>query len=343
LRLKSQNSTLKTAFGREGIVRAFDYHKPQSIQEALGLMGTLEDARFVAGGTDVMVLYRQKKIAPRNLVSLRSIRELTTIGRDDGLWIGSGVTHSDIVKDVFIKRHYAALHDATSTIGSRQIRNVATVGGNICNAAPSADTGCPLLVLDAKVSIVGKKGEREVDIDSFFLGPNKTVLDKGELVKGFRMPRFDENSGSAYIKHTRRQAMDLPILGIAVRVVISVGKSEARCKDVLCIDGTTSEVLARLQQEDLRCEDVRIAMGVVAPRPIRAKKAEEAMKGKMVSEKLLGEVGEIAASEATPRDSIRGEAWYRTEMVKVLTRRAILRSIERVIRPDDTLYPERLW
>jgi aerobic carbon-monoxide dehydrogenase medium subunit len=185
--------------------------------------------------------------------------------------------------------------------------------------------------------------EREVDIDSFFLGPNKTVLDKDELVKGFRMPRFDENSGSTYIKHTRRQAMDLPILGIAVRVVISVGKSEATCKDVLCRDGTVSEVLARLEREDMRCEGVRIAMGVVAPRPVRAKKAEEAMKGKLISENLFEKVGEIAASEATPRDSIRGEAWYRAEMVKVLTRRAILRSIERVLRPDDAVYPERLW
>ena len=324
-------------------MRGFDYYKPQSIQEALRLMGMLEDARFIAGGTDVMVLYRQKKIAPVHLISLRGIKDFGAISRDDGLWIGGGATHSDIVKDVFIKRYYSALHDATSNIGSRQIRNVATVAGNICNAAPSADTACPLLVLDAKVVIAAQGAEREVDIESFFTGPNKTVLEKGELVKGFRMPRFADNSASTYIKHTRRQAMDLPILGIGVWVAISVGKSDARCRDILCSDGTASEVLNRLQQEDMKCEDVRIAMGVVAPRPIRARKAEEAMKGKVISEKLLGEAGEIAASEATPRDSMRGEAWYRTEMVKVLTRRAILRSIERIIRPDDAPHPERLW
>ena len=303
----------------------------------------LEDARFVAGGTDIMVLHRQKKITPKNLISLGSIKDLTLIDRKDALRIGSGVTHSDIVKDVFIKQYYTSLHDAACNIGSRQIRNVATVGGNICNAAPSADTACPLLVLDAKVVIDGKKGEREVSIDDFLLGPNKVDLEKSELVMGFQLPRFADNSGSTYIKHTRRQAMDLPILGIAAWVAISVGKSDARCKDALCSDGTTSQVLASLQQEDLRCEDVRIAMGVVAPRPIRARKAEEAMKGKLISEGLLEEVGKIAASEATPRDSIRGEAWYRAEMVKVLTRRAVLRSIERILRPDDSAYPERLW
>jgi carbon-monoxide dehydrogenase medium subunit len=324
-------------------MRAFDYYKPQTIQEAIGLMGMLEDARFIAGGTDVLVLHRQKKIAPKNLVSLRNIGELAGIGKDDGLWIGSSSTHGSIVKDEFIKQYYRALHDATSNLGSRQIRNVATIGGNICNAAPSADTACPLLVLDARVVIIGQKGDREIDIDDFILGPGKIALDKDELVKGFRFPSFGNNTGSTYIKHTRRQAMDLPIIGIAARVTITVGKSETRCRDVLCATGTISGVLARLEEEELRCEDVSIAMGVVAPRPIRARKAEEALRGKIVSEKLLEEIGEIAAAEATPRDSVRGEAWYRKEMVKVLTRRAILRSIDRIIRPDDTIYPERLW
>ena len=106
---------------------------------------------------------------------------------------------------------------------------------------------------------------------------------------------------------------------------------------------STPDVLKRFEEEELRCEDVRIAMGVVAPRPIRAKKAEAALKGKVISEKLLQEIGEIAASEASPRDSIRGEAWYRSEMIRVLVKRSILRSVDRIIRPDDTVYPERLW
>ncbi|MCX5811839.1 MAG: FAD binding domain-containing protein [Proteobacteria bacterium] len=291
-------------------MKAYEYYKPQTIQEAIDLMEGLEDARFIAGGTDVLVLLRQTKIAPKNLISLRNIKDLTNIEGGDGLWIGGGATHSDIVKNVFIRQYYSALYDAASNLGSRQIRNVATIGGNICNAAPSADTACPLLVLDARVTVVGKNGERMVDIDAFFLGPNKTVLEKGELVKGFRMPFFGDNTGSAYIKHTRRQAMDLPILGIAARVTMEK------------------------TGEGLLCKDARIAMGVVAPRPIRAKEAEAFLKGKTISDDVLQEAGEIAASEATPRDSFRGEAWYRKEMVKVLTRRAIMKAIERAMQPQ---------
>jgi carbon-monoxide dehydrogenase medium subunit len=321
-------------------VKAYEYYKPQTIQEAIYLMERLEDARFIAGGTDVLVLFRQKKIAPKNLISLRNIKDLIGIEERDGLWIGCGATHSDIMKNVFIGQHYSALYDAVSNLGSCQIRNVATIGGNICNAAPSADTACPLLVLDARVVIVGPTNkqnppvpssekadlpappffeggqerffiEHQVDIDAFFLGPNKTVLETGELVKGFRIPSLGDNTGSAYIKHTRRQAMDLPILGVAARVTIEK-------------DG-----------ENLLCNDVRIAMGVVAPRPIRARGAEAFLKGKTASDLVLQEAGEIAASEASPRDSFRGEAWYRKEMVKVLTRRAIMKAIERAVQPQE--------
>ena len=287
-------------------MRSFEYHKPGTIEEAVGLIGSLEDARFIAGGTDVMVLFRHKKIAPKNLISLRNIKVLTGIEHKDGLWIGSGVTHTDIVKDEFIRQFYSALHDATSNIGSRQIRNVATIGGNICNAAPSADTACPLLVLDAKVIAAGQKGEREIDIDEFFLGPNRTALEKGELVRAFKLPAFANGTGSAYIKHTRRQAMDLPILGIGARITV------------------------KKEGGNLRCEDVRIAMVVMAPRPIRAKKAEEALKGQMISEKVLEEAGVVAANESMPRDSIRGEAWYRREMAKVLVKRVIMKAVERI-------------
>lgn len=324
-------------------MKGYEYHKPQTVQEAVDLMDRLEDAKFIAGGTDVMVLLRQKKLALKNLISLRNIGDISYVDTKDGLKIGSGVTHSDIVKNEFIQKRYSALTDATSNIGSKQIRNVATVGGNICNAAPSADTACPLLVLDAKVIVVGQKGEREMDIDDFFLGPNKIALEKGEIVKGFHMPQFGDNTGSAYIKHTRRQAMDLPMLGIAARITIKISGSEIGCKDAFCTIDSISNILKRLEDEQLMCEDIRIAMGVVAPRPIRAKKAESALKGKIISEKLFEEIGEIAASESQPRDSIRGEAWYRREMVKVLVKRAIMRSIDRVIRPDDMIHPDRLW
>ncbi|MCX8109892.1 MAG: FAD binding domain-containing protein, partial [Syntrophorhabdaceae bacterium] len=282
----------------------FEYYKPTTVEEAINLMASLENAKFIAGGTDVMVLLRQKKITPKHLVSLRNIKELNRIDTTDGLRIGGCVTHNDIDKNEFIKKYYSALTDATCRLGSRQIRNVATIGGNICNAAPSADTACPLLVLDAKAVITGQNGSREIDLDEFFVGPGKTILARGEILKDFVMPRFKENTGSAYIKHTRREAMDLPILGVATRITISLDEEkEIRCRDIFCTIDSMSNILARLKDEGLRCEEARIAMGVVAPRPMRAKKAEETIKGKIVSPELFDEIGEIAASEAQPRDS----------------------------------------
>lgn len=325
-------------------MRSYEYYKPATVEEAIALMeGSQGSGVYISGGTDVLVLIRQRKLTPGCLISLRNINALTYLETQSGLKIGSAVTHNAIAKNEFIQKRYSALTDATCKIGSLQIRNVATMGGNICNAAPSADTACPLLVLDANIVIAGKNGEREVPIDDFFKGPNKVAIEKDEIVKGFHIPDFSENTGSAYIKHTRRQAMDLPILGIAARVTIKVGGSEVGCKDAFCTIDSISNILKRLEEEQLVCEDVRIAMGVVAPRPMRAKKAEAALKGKVISEKLFQEIAEIAASESTPRDSIRGEAWYRRDMVKVLTKRAILKAVDRVIRPDDMIHPDRLW
>ncbi len=325
-------------------MRSYEYYKPATVEEAIALMdGSRGSGVYISGGTDVLVLIRQKKLAPGCLISLRNINALMYLETQNGLKIGSAVTHNAIAKNEFIQKHYSALTDATCKIGSLQIRNVATMGGNICNAAPSADTACPLLVLDANVVIAGKNGESDVPIDDFFQGPNKVAIENGEIVKGFHIPDFGENTGSAYIKHTRRQAMDLPILGVAARVTIKVGGSEVGCKDAFCTIDSISSILKRLEEEQLVCEDVRIAMGVVAPRPMRAKKAEGALRGKVISEKLFEEIADIAASESTPRDSIRGEAWYRRDMVKVLTKRAILKAIDRVVRPDDMIHPDRLW
>lgn len=323
---------------------SFEYYRPASIAEALALMeGSGGQGVYISGGTDVMVLIRQKKMAPGCLISLRNVRDLDYVDTSSGLAIGSAVTHNAIAKNDLMQKRYTALTDAASKVGSLQIRNVATMGGNICNAAPSADTACPLLVLDASVVIAGKSGERTVPIDEFFLGPNKVSLEPGEIVKGFAMPGFSEKTGSAYIKHTRRQAMDLPMLGVAARVTIRIDGNEIGCRDALCTIDNISNVLKRFEDEKLVCEDARIALGVVAPRPMRAKKAEAALKGKVISESLFEEIGEIAASECQPRDSIRGEAWYRRDMVRVLTKRAILRAVDRVIRPDDTIWPARLW
>ena len=316
-------------------MKGCDYYKPETVEEAGRIMASLDGARYIAGGTDVMVLIKQKKLSPAHLISLRNIRELSLLDTAGGLTIGSGVTHARIVQNGWIRNHYSALVDATERIGSPQVRNVATVAGNICNAAPSADTACPLLVLDAKILIVGKNGERTVAMEDFFLGPNRTVLEQGEIVRAIVIPKLDENSGSAYIKHTRRKAMELPLVGIAVRITLDAADRPPEWKDALRSAPNAEAMLRKMEAEKFVCRDARIAMGVVSPKPMRARKAEAALAGQVISEALLDQIGALAAAESQPRDSFRGEAWYRKDMVQVLVKRAILMSIERIVNAID--------
>jgi carbon-monoxide dehydrogenase medium subunit len=315
-------------------VKAFEYHIPKSLDEALTLFKSLKNPMYVAGGTDVIVNIKRKKISPENLISLRNIDPLKAIEKGDVLRIGSCVTHEDILRNREIERYYSALYDATSKIGSKQIRNVATIGGNICNAAPSADTACPLLVFDAIVRIYGESGERSVPLDDFFVGPGLVSKKENEIVTCFELPIFSPYTGSAYIKHSRREAMDLAMVSVATRLTFSVGKDLENLKIEL-----RERDLGKLEEEislhDLEIREVRIAMGVVAPRPKRAKEAEAYLTGKVLNRETIRRATEIAMDEAHPRDTIRGEAWYRKEMVRVLTRRAILLSVIRGIESQS--------
>ncbi|NWG04980.1 MAG: xanthine dehydrogenase family protein subunit M [Syntrophaceae bacterium] len=323
-------------------MKKFDYLKPKSIEEALTLLDQYgEKAKLIAGGTDVIVMVKQKTMAPEVLISLQAIPGLNEINYNGFLSIGPMVTHRMIEKSELIKKDYSALADAVSWLGSIQIRNVATIGGNICTAAPSADTATPLLVLGTQVKIKSLKEERVVPIEEFFKGPGETVLKKGELIKELMIPKPLPNTGSAYYKLQRRLALDLPILGVSA--LLSLDKNKVTCADMLCTTSPISSILHKMEEDDLVCKEVRIALGVAAPTPMRAVKAETLLRGKKLSDELLEEVAETAAKEAQPRDSIRGEAWYRRDMIKVLVKRMAMKSIERVIQPEETVFPERLW
>jgi carbon-monoxide dehydrogenase medium subunit len=178
-------------------------------------------------------------------------------------------------------------------------------------------------------------------MDQFFVGPGQSVLSRGEILTEIEIPKPPPNTGSAYCKHQRRQALDLPILGVAV--FLSLDKATVTCSDLLCTASPISALLHRLEDDRIQCNEIRIAMGVVAPTPMRAKHAESLLRGKMLSDEGINEVSEAASREAQPRDSIRGEAWYRKDMIRVLVRRMIMKAIERVIQPDETVFPERLW
>lgn len=164
-------------------MRTFEYLKPTSLQEALELLNHHGDrARIIAGGTDLMVLWKKRIVSPHYLISLRNISELNFIEYRGDLKIGSATTHRTLELAPEIRDHFPVLADAVSNLGSIQVRNSATIGGNICNAAPSADTAPPLLVLDAEVHIVSTAGRRSVPIAEFFGGPSRTVLEPGEIV-----------------------------------------------------------------------------------------------------------------------------------------------------------------
>lgn len=323
-------------------MKKFDYFKPKTLEEALRLLAQHgEKAKWIAGGTDVIVMIKQKAMAPDVLISLQGIPGLDQIQYNGSLSLGPMVTHRAIEKSAVIRENFSALADAVDDLGSIQIRNVATLGGNLCTAAPSADTATPLLVLGTQVKIKSAKEERTLPIEEFFKGPGETALKTGEMVKELSIPKPLPNTGSAYYKLQRRLALDLPILGVSV--LLSLDKDKVTCSDLLCTASPISTLLHKMEEDEILCRDVRIALGVAAPTPMRALKAEALLRGKTLSDELLEEAANTASQEAQPRDTLRGEAWYRRDMVRVLVKRMAMKSIERVVQPEETIFPERLW
>jgi carbon-monoxide dehydrogenase medium subunit len=218
------------------------------------------------------------------------------------LTFGSAVTVGQIAANQRIQQDYTALAIGAGLIGSVQIRNMATVGGNLCNAAPSADTAPPLLVLGAQAVIASARGERKIPLETFSLGPGQTVLQPGELLKEIVVPKPPKGSGSFYLRHTPRARMDIAVVGAAAAITLDA---------------------------DGKIADARLALGAVAPVPMRAIKAEALLHGQRLTDELLREVGAAAAQEAQPIDDLRASAEYRRHLVSVLTQRALRGALVR--------------
>jgi CO/xanthine dehydrogenase FAD-binding subunit len=283
----------------------YDYKKPGNLEEVFGLLKEYgPHAALIAGGTDVMVKIRNTRKAPEVLISLRGLKDLSYIRKNGDYHIGALATHRMLEQSDLVQKELTALYEGASRIGSVQVRNVATIAGNICNAAPSADTAGPLLALDAQVLLQGPGGERTVPITEFFTGTYKTVRKETEVVTEIRIPAHMGQFGSAYWKQSRRKAMNLPIVGIAVSL--------------------------RLDQDII--SDCRIALVVAAPTPVRAYRAEEFLMGKTLNDTVLADAGRIAASTecCTLRDSLRGEAWYRAEIIEVYVPRMAKLAAQRI-------------
>lgn len=310
----------------------YDYLKARSVKEAIRWLKEYGSrAMLIAGGTDVMVGIKQGKFAPEVLISVRGIEELSYIRPEDQrLKIGALTTHRQLERSELIRERFGALADAVQNLGSVQIRNVATIGGNICNAAPSADTAPPLLVHEAEVTMEGPEGRRNMALEEFFLGPGKTALGSEEVLLEFSLPWPPDGAASAYWKHSRRQAMDLPILGVAMYLEAEL-KEAGPLGEAFAQGAPLEELLEALDRSEIYCKEVRLALGVAAPTPMRAKGAEAVLKGKRLSTEGLLEMGQVASEEAQPRDTVRGAAWYRQEMIRVLPKRLALRCLERIL------------
>jgi len=274
---------------------------PSSLPEAVALLGRYgAGAKLIAGGTDLMVLLKEKRIAPETIINLLGVPELQGIEKkDEVLRIGATVRLSALERSPLLSREWSILASAAHSIGSPQIRNLGTIGGNLCNASPAADLAPSLLVMDAEVTLVSKGGERKVPLSAFFTGPGRTVLKKDEILKEITIPNPSPGTVGAYLKLGRRRSMDLSVVSVGVLLKLS-GAGQ--------------------------CERVRIALGSVSPTPMRAKKAEKVLQGRRPDAILVREASECASGECRPITDIRGSAEYRVEMVKALVERAVKQS-----------------
>jgi len=277
--------------------------QPATVEEAVQAL-TRRGAVPMAGATDLLPSMRKGEIAPKLLVNLKTIPGLSGVRRArGGITIGALTLVTDLLHDPVIAGTYPLLSEVAEHFASVQIRNLATIGGNLCNAAPSADLALPLLVFDARLQVHGPAGVRQFDIADFFINVNKTALRRGEILTSIILPRPRPRSGAAHAKLGVRQAMDLAFVGVAVALQLAPVKKE--------------------------CASARIALGSVAPIPMRARSAELILEGNPLTNDLISQAAAAAAEESRPVSDLRASAEYRRDMTEVLTRRALREALRR--------------
>jgi CO/xanthine dehydrogenase FAD-binding subunit len=280
----------------------FNYLAPTTLDETLSLLSEYKDrVKVIAGGTDLVPKLKRREIqAPEYVIDLKGIPGLDEIKYDaSGLSLGALVTIGMVEGSAKIQQKFGILAQAARSMASPQVRNRGTIAGNICNAVPSADSAPPLLTLGTRLKIVSRKSERTVNIEDFFTGPGQTTLGDDEILREIQIADTPPGGKGVYLKLTTRRAMDLATVGVAVVVI----------------------------PEDGICRNIRIALGAVAPTPIRAKKAEAILKSQKLDDKLIEKAARTAAGESKPIDDHRASAEYRRDMVEVLVKRAIKQAI----------------
>lgn len=282
----------------------FDFLEPSTLTEAVSLLARYgSGAKVIAGGTDIIVRIKDKAIRPAYLVSLARIAGLDQIsGNGAGVRIGAMATASSLEKSAIIRAHCPIISEAAGQLASGGIRNVATVGGNLCNASPSADTAPALIAAHARAHLIGPDADRELPLEEFFAGPGKSVLGQAELMESLTIPAMPPRTGGVYMKYGMRGSTDLAIVGVAA---------------VVTLDGNNT------------CRSTRVVLGAVAPTPMRAIEAEDFLKGKIIGEAEIAVAARLAAAAARPISDVRASAEYRRDMVAVFTRRALHEALRR--------------
>lgn len=277
--------------------------QPTSLREASEILKKNgPGGHFLAGGTDLVIAIKEKGLVPRYVVDLKRIPSLSGIreNRDSSIAIGALTTMREVEISPLISKKFPFLAQSAAEVGSIQIRNRATIGGNMANATPSADVAPALLVLETQAKISGLNGEKTVPLEEFFVGPGKTIMQPDEILTELIIPATPSSLRGDYIKFSPREMMDLAYVGVAVTLVLS-GKEK-------------------------RCERARIALGAVSPTPMRVRKAEALLEKQMLTEELAERAGEEAARECKPISDVRSSAEYRRAMVKAMTKRALLNT-----------------
>ncbi|MFC1883868.1 FAD binding domain-containing protein [Thermodesulfobacteriota bacterium] len=284
-----------------------EYFAPESIEEAVKLLTEKGDgAHILAGGTDLLVKMNHGLLKPKNIIGLKSIKGLKDIyfNKDTGLTIGATALLVEVASHEMIKKHYPAVAYAANETANTQIRNMGTVAGNLCNAAPSADNAPTLIAMEAEVNMVGIEGERRLPLGQFFKGPGLTAMKPGEIMTSIVVPFPSKGSGASYKHISARGKVDI---------------------SAVCVG-------AVVKMEGKECKDVKIVLGAVAPTPIRAVEAEAVLKGKKWTENAVKEAGVKASVESRPISDVRSNAEYRKKMVSVLTSRALIEAHERAMK-----------
>ncbi len=294
-------------------MQAINYEAPKTVGEAIKLLAAHgENARPLCGGTDLIIQMRAGVRRPEYVVDVKNIDEMRRISFDmqRGMRLGAAVPAIEIHENADMRKYYPGLTEAAHLIGSLQIQSRASVGGNLCNGSPAADTTPALIAVSAKCRVVGPNGERIVPVEDFCTAPGRTVLQPGELLVEFQIPGLSRHSSDAYLRFIPRNEMDIAVVGVGAALTLDLA--------------------------DDRCVAARIGLGAVGPTPIFAKEASQALVGKKLDAAAIERAAQLAIDASSPIDDMRGTAEYRRHVVGVLTRRVLAKAAERARLNDQS-------